>query len=100
MPDFQRIRAIDSHTGGEPTRVVIAGFPQLGTGSMAERLDIFKRDHDSLQRDSVILYAARSETSSNSWNLCVMSVASESACVVLSLLRVSSMAALKAAKLG
>ena len=49
---------------------------------------------------AAILYAARSETSSNSWNLSVMSEASESACVVPSLLRVSSMAALKAAKLG
>jgi len=32
-----RIRVIDSHTGGEPTRLVIDGFPDLGTGSMAER---------------------------------------------------------------
>lgn len=49
MPNEQRIRAIDSHTGGEPTRVVIDGFPSLGTGSMAERLDLFRRDHDDLR---------------------------------------------------
>ena len=30
-----RIRAVDSHTGGEPTRVVIAGGPDLGTGPLA-----------------------------------------------------------------
>ena len=29
---------IDSHTGGEPTRVVISGGPDLGSGRMAERL--------------------------------------------------------------
>ncbi|MDE3072649.1 MAG: 4-hydroxyproline epimerase [Pseudomonadota bacterium] len=34
---MQTIDFIDSHTGGEPTRVVIAGFPALGGGSVAER---------------------------------------------------------------
>ena len=33
----QRIRVIDSHTGGEPTRVVVHGGPDLGSGSLAER---------------------------------------------------------------
>jgi 4-hydroxyproline epimerase len=32
-----RIHVIDSHTGGEPTRVVVAGGPDLGSGSVAER---------------------------------------------------------------
>jgi len=49
MSDPFRIRAIDSHTGGEPTRVVIDGVPGLGSGSMAERLEIFRRDHDHLR---------------------------------------------------
>lgn len=49
MTATQRIRAIDSHTGGEPTRLVIDGFPGLGSGSMAERLEIFRRDHDNLR---------------------------------------------------
>ncbi|HQX54889.1 MAG TPA: 4-hydroxyproline epimerase [Pyrinomonadaceae bacterium] len=44
-----RLTAIDSHTGGEPTRVVIGGFPSLGSGSMADRLEIFRRDHDHLR---------------------------------------------------
>lgn len=44
-----RIRVVDSHTGGEPTRVVISGFPDLGSGSMAQRLEIFKKDHDHLR---------------------------------------------------
>jgi 4-hydroxyproline epimerase len=34
---LHRIQVIDSHTGGEPTRVVIAGGPDLGRGSMVER---------------------------------------------------------------
>jgi 4-hydroxyproline epimerase len=41
-----RIQVIDTHTGGEPTRVVIAGGPELGTGSMAERLAAFREGHD------------------------------------------------------
>ena len=44
-----RIRVIDSHTGGEPTRVVIDGFPDLGGGSIAERLAVFRRNHDKLR---------------------------------------------------
>ena len=40
---------IDSHTGGEPTRVVVSGFPDLGNGTIEERLDVFRRDHDNLR---------------------------------------------------
>lgn len=40
------IHVIDSHTAGEPTRVVINGGPDLGSGSMAERRDRFRRDFD------------------------------------------------------
>jgi 4-hydroxyproline epimerase len=49
MDSALRISAIDSHTGGEPTRVVHAGFPELGGGSMAERLEIFRHRHDGLR---------------------------------------------------
>jgi 4-hydroxyproline epimerase len=41
-----RIHVIDSHTGGEPTRVVVAGGPPLGTGSMADRLASFRSNYD------------------------------------------------------
>jgi 4-hydroxyproline epimerase len=41
-----RISVVDSHTGGEPTRVVVAGGPDLGNGSMADRLENFRREHD------------------------------------------------------
>ena len=49
MTQTRLIRVIDSHTGGEPTRVVIDGFPDLGSGSIAERLEILRRDHDMLR---------------------------------------------------
>lgn len=43
---MRRISVIDSHTGGEPTRVVIAGGPELGEGPLAQRLARFERDFD------------------------------------------------------
>ena len=46
----RRIAVIDSHTGGEPTRCVIAGGPELGNGPMAERLERFRREHDVFRR--------------------------------------------------
>ncbi len=42
----QRLQVIDSHTGGEPTRVVVAGGPDLGTGPMAERAKVFREQFD------------------------------------------------------
>jgi 4-hydroxyproline epimerase len=39
-------RIIDSHTGGEPTRVVIEGGPDLGTGPIKERLARLRSQHD------------------------------------------------------
>ena len=41
-----RVRVIDSHTAGEPTRVVIHGGPHLGTGSLAERVERFRQQYD------------------------------------------------------
>ena len=38
---YSELRVIDSHTGGEPTRLVIDGFPDLGTGNMSERRERF-----------------------------------------------------------
>ncbi len=43
---MKRIQIIDSHTGGEPTRLVVSGFPSLGNGTMAERRDVLAREHD------------------------------------------------------
>ena len=48
------LRVIDSHTAGEPTRVVVSGGPDLGEGAIAERLRRLKSHHDDFRR-SVIL---------------------------------------------
>jgi 4-hydroxyproline epimerase len=47
---IQRIHTIDSHTGGEPTRVVVTGGPDLGSGSMAERRERFRQHFDGFRR--------------------------------------------------
>ena len=51
---FIALRAIDSHTGGEPTRLIIDGFPDLGRGSMAERKALFAQHYDDW-RSAIIL---------------------------------------------
>ncbi|GCE09388.1 proline racemase family protein [Dictyobacter aurantiacus] len=43
---MQTIAIIDSHTAGEPTRVVLDGGPDLGSGSIAERLNVFREQFD------------------------------------------------------
>ena len=48
------MRVIDSHTEGEPTRVIIEGGPELGTGSMRQRIARFAEDFDPVRR-AVIL---------------------------------------------
>lgn len=51
---MQRIQIIDSHTGGEPTRLVIGGFPDLGGGSMAERRALLADQHDKWRAATVL----------------------------------------------
>jgi 4-hydroxyproline epimerase len=41
-----QIRVVDSHTGGEPTRVVIAGGPDLRGNTLAERREDFRTRFD------------------------------------------------------
>jgi 4-hydroxyproline epimerase len=43
---MERLRVIDSHTGGEPTRVVVEGLPDFGSGPIADRLQVIARDFD------------------------------------------------------
>lgn len=43
---MRKISVIDSHTAGEPTRVVVSGGPDLGPGSAADKLKIFREQHD------------------------------------------------------
>ena len=46
---FDRVEVVDSHTAGEPTRVVISGGPDLGKGDMRERLQIFRAQYDKFR---------------------------------------------------
>jgi 4-hydroxyproline epimerase len=45
----RRVQVIDSHTGGEPTRVVVAGGPNLGPGDLAARRARFRAEHDDFR---------------------------------------------------
>ena len=54
MHRIHRIKIIDSHTGGEPTRLVVDGFPDLGTGSMAERRARLAAEHDRWRTATVL----------------------------------------------
>ena len=46
---MQRIKVIDSHTGGEPTRIVVDGGPDLGDGTLEERRKIFSEHFDEIR---------------------------------------------------
>ncbi|MGE3804002.1 MAG: proline racemase family protein [Gemmataceae bacterium] len=46
---WQRVSIVDSHTGGEPTRVVVAGGPDLGAASLRERRELFRSRHDTFR---------------------------------------------------
>src|SRR5690606_2116254 len=48
-----RLQVVDSHTGGEPTRVVVAGGPDLGRGPLSQRLERLRAEHDWLRRAAV-----------------------------------------------
>ena len=43
---MKQIQIIDSHTGGEPTRIIVSGGPDLGGGPVGEQLKIFHQQHD------------------------------------------------------
>jgi 4-hydroxyproline epimerase len=43
------IHVIDSHTGGEPTRLVIEGGPDFGGGTVADQLKVFRSGHDNFR---------------------------------------------------
>lgn len=47
---MRRIQVVDSHTGGEPTRLVLEGLPALGGGSVETQAKRFQKEHDSFRR--------------------------------------------------
>jgi 4-hydroxyproline epimerase len=46
---MKTISIIDSHTGGEPTRLVTEGGPDLGSGPLSERLAVLREKHDTFR---------------------------------------------------
>ena len=46
---MKRIPYLDSHTGGEPTRLITSLPFDLGTGSVADKLSTLKADHDDFR---------------------------------------------------
>jgi 4-hydroxyproline epimerase len=53
----KKITVVDSHTGGEPTRVVVAGGPDLGGGDLAQRRAVFQSRFDDFR--SLIVHEPR-----------------------------------------
>jgi len=47
---MQTIFTIDSHTGGEPTRIIYDCDIDLGAGTLAERRSLFQAKHDAIRR--------------------------------------------------
>ena len=47
--DWLQIKTIDMHTGGEPLRVIVDGFPELKRNSVLERRRYCKENHDELR---------------------------------------------------
>ncbi len=46
---MKRVSIIDSHNGGEPTRIIIEGGPHLGNGTIVEKLEAFRDQHDTFR---------------------------------------------------
>jgi len=47
---LRRVKVVDSHTGGEPTRVVISGGPDLGNDALSNRVARFRNEYDDFRR--------------------------------------------------
>ncbi|MDN5200088.1 proline racemase family protein [Fulvivirgaceae bacterium BMA10] len=47
--DWLRIRTIDMHTGGEPLRVIVDGFPDIQGSTILEKRNYVKHNYDHLR---------------------------------------------------
>ena len=65
---FTTVTVVDSHTAGEPTRCVIAGGPDFGSGTLAERLQILRSRYDPLRR-AILCEPRGSEVLVGAWIL-------------------------------
>ncbi len=59
----QRVHVIDSHTGGEPARVIVSGGPDLGSGSLATRLPRLRTHCDSFASAKLACFYADEKSS-------------------------------------
>lgn len=50
---MRRIHVIDSHTGGEPTRIIVQGGPDPGPGDLAQRREVFRQQFDHVRRSVI-----------------------------------------------
>ncbi|CUJ99317.1 4-hydroxyproline epimerase [Ruegeria denitrificans] len=48
------MHVIDSHTGGEPTRVILSGAPDLGSGPLADRAHRLATHHETFYRSIML----------------------------------------------
>lgn len=51
---MKKVKILDSHTGGEPTRLVLEGFPDLGHGNMESRRQILSENFDHFRRATIL----------------------------------------------
>ena len=63
---MRRIRIVDSHTGGEPTRVIVEGGPDLGRGPLSERLELLRDVYDQF-RSAVVNEPRGSDAIVGAW---------------------------------
>jgi 4-hydroxyproline epimerase len=49
MASVEKLDIVDSHTEGEPTRVIVKGGPDLGEGSLSERRERFRASFDHVR---------------------------------------------------
>jgi 4-hydroxyproline epimerase len=47
------LKVIDSHTEGEPTRVIVSGGPDLGSGPLSDRLVRFREEADHFRKFAI-----------------------------------------------
>jgi proline racemase len=43
------ISVIDTHTAGEPTRIIVGGLPRIRGNSMLEKRDYFENNYDQIR---------------------------------------------------
>lgn len=50
---MMRIQTVDSHTGGEPTRVVLSGWPEPQGKTLVEKVEYMRKHHEKIRQGVV-----------------------------------------------